>query len=510
LSFIVQNEATSTKLRIASFLNSGNIVVEANPASLGYALLEKGAELDSHLTTILANAMNPLAWPIVGFTYFSLHITNHTNRTCQQTTEVGKFLSWFYTAPVMASIVADMGLVHLPYVMTSVVLSHLRKHLTCNDGTLAISGKATVVCGRGVATLSSTINLLSTAFKHMSPQSGLYDDVKFAYDRSLVSNEVASLSTSSQPCSNSSLPASVPVAYDMYPTGPAVDRPRAPQPGRLQLPVFAVGVVPVYHCSSCVGSQSLSFDLPLLTAIFSGQVTFWDNSALVALNPNVTLPHQPIRVIVHARGGPTTNTFIKAVFSPSGMSNFTLGAQIELNDAAVQRAVLFNDFSISYVSVSPYPYRGISVAHLRTSPAASPLSFSPDALMSCFDPIATAGISYFDAPALLLQKVVSSFASSSNQSCWPMRYLVNVEIPESYMGAGCLVGRPTTLYWGWMYTDTTLPSLRSHGLSTLPSIARAAATRRVSLITCDGNPIRPTCECPVLVCVLLELTRSII
>ena len=41
-------------------------------------MLEKGGLLDSHLVADLADAHNPAAWPIAGYSYFILREGNHT------------------------------------------------------------------------------------------------------------------------------------------------------------------------------------------------------------------------------------------------------------------------------------------------------------------------------------------------------------------------------------------------------------------------------------------------
>src|SRR5258708_37131629 len=72
----------------------------------------------------------------------------------------------------------------------------------------------------------------------------------------------------------------------------------------LHLPTVLGGVVPVYEVAGL--SAPLRFSGPLLADIFLGKVTKWNDAAITAENPGVTLPSSEITVVHRSDGsGPS-------------------------------------------------------------------------------------------------------------------------------------------------------------------------------------------------------------
>jgi phosphate transport system substrate-binding protein len=76
----------------------------------------------------------------------------------------------------------------------------------------------------------------------------------------------------------------------------------------VQFPMVMGGIVPVVNLDG-VSQGSLVFDGPTLAKVFLGQVKSWDDPAIKALNPGVTLPRQAIAVVHRADGSGTTFNF---------------------------------------------------------------------------------------------------------------------------------------------------------------------------------------------------------
>ena len=68
--------------------------------------------------------------------------------------------------------------------------------------------------------------------------------------------------------------------------------------GIRQVPLVVGGAAVTYHLPSL--PRQLRLDGASLGDIFLGRITRWDDPQLVALNPDVTLPHESIRVITRA------------------------------------------------------------------------------------------------------------------------------------------------------------------------------------------------------------------
>jgi phosphate transport system substrate-binding protein len=75
-----------------------------------------------------------------------------------------------------------------------------------------------------------------------------------------------------------------------------------------QFPSVIGGVVPVLNVAGLAPGK-LRFTGPLLADIFLGKVTNWNDPAIAAANPGVTMPNLPIRVIHRADGSGTTFNF---------------------------------------------------------------------------------------------------------------------------------------------------------------------------------------------------------
>ena len=97
----------------------------------------------------------------------------------------------------------------------------------------------------------------------------------------------------------------------------------------LHIPVTIGAVAISYNLSGVSGHLNLTG--PIIANIFLGNVKFWDDASITALNTGVSLPHQSITVVHRSDGSGTTGIFshyLSAV-SPAWMSK--VGAGTTLN-----------------------------------------------------------------------------------------------------------------------------------------------------------------------------------
>ncbi|MGA7922493.1 MAG: phosphate ABC transporter substrate-binding protein PstS, partial [Thermoplasmata archaeon] len=87
------------------------------------------------------------------------------------------------------------------------------------------------------------------------------------------------------------------------PLNPA-QRAAIPSPGVVTIPESSGGVVPIYNLPSV--SANLKFTGSILAGIYLGTITNWNNSALQAVNPGITLPNACI-IVVHRSDGSGTS-----------------------------------------------------------------------------------------------------------------------------------------------------------------------------------------------------------
>jgi phosphate transport system substrate-binding protein len=124
-----------------------------------------------------------------------------------------------------------------------------------------------------------------------------------------------------------------------------------------QVPVDLGGEGIAYNLSLPKGAR-LHLTGPVLAAIFLGQITRWNDPALSALNPGITLPPAPITVVHRSDGSGTTYIFSNYLSSidPAWASkvgtgktlNWPVGEGAEGN-GSVASTVYRTPFSIGYV-----------------------------------------------------------------------------------------------------------------------------------------------------------------
>jgi len=76
-----------------------------------------------------------------------------------------------------------------------------------------------------------------------------------------------------------------------------------------QFPSVIGGVVPVVNLTGMVSGQ-LRLTGEVITNIYLGKITRWNDAAIVALNPGTTLPDSTIRVVYRSDGSGTTFNFV--------------------------------------------------------------------------------------------------------------------------------------------------------------------------------------------------------
>ncbi len=124
-----------------------------------------------------------------------------------------------------------------------------------------------------------------------------------------------------------------------------------------QVPVDLGGEGIAYHLSLPAGAR-LHLTGPVLAGIYLGQITRWNDPAITALNPGITLPPASITVVHRSDGSGTTYIFSNylSTVSPAWASkvgtaqklNWPVGEGAEGN-AGVASTVFSTPFSIGYI-----------------------------------------------------------------------------------------------------------------------------------------------------------------
>ena len=109
----------------------------------------------------------------------------------------------------------------------------------------------------------------------------------------------------------------------------ASDKPLKPEDldknGLYQFPTVMGGVVPMINLPGIAAGQ-LKLTGPVLADIFLGKIKTWNDPALTALNPGVTLPPVPITVVHRSDGSGTSFLFTTYLASQSPQWQTQVGA----------------------------------------------------------------------------------------------------------------------------------------------------------------------------------------
>ncbi len=139
----------------------------------------------------------------------------------------------------------------------------------------------------------------------------------------------------------------------------------------LYFPTVAAPITVVYNLS---GVSKLQFSPDTLAQIFEAKITKWNDTAIKADNPGVTLPSTDITVVHRSDGSGTTSNFTKYLMA-AAPSTWTLGAgdtvpwpastQSGNGNPGVAQAVKTTDGAIGYVDFSDAKAAGLKLAAIK-------------------------------------------------------------------------------------------------------------------------------------------------
>lgn len=145
----------------------------------------------------------------------------------------------------------------------------------------------------------------------------------------------------------------------------------------LTLPEILGGVAVIYNIPSFNGILNLTSNV--LAGIFSGDIQYWDDSAIQNLNPSFKLAHERIVVVHRSDGSGTTFYFTLWLSKNNRIWNSTIGTGFTVSwpvdklgnglggkgSAGVTASVSQNQWSIGYVEVQYAIASNLSVASIE-------------------------------------------------------------------------------------------------------------------------------------------------
>lgn len=140
----------------------------------------------------------------------------------------------------------------------------------------------------------------------------------------------------------------------------------------LYFPVVIGPITLSYNLSGL--SKPLQLSAPVIASIFQGKITSWNNSAIAADNPGVTLPSTPITIVVRSDSSGTTQNFSLFLMDATP-STWTLGSSSTIKwpstaragngNGGVASAIKSTPGSIGYVDYSDAKASGLTFASIK-------------------------------------------------------------------------------------------------------------------------------------------------
>ena len=261
----------------------------------------------------------------------------------------------------------------------------------------------------------------------------------------------------------------------------------------LWCPYLIAPLVPIYRLDSITGSVPLALSTATLCAIYTGAITYWNDSRIAANNPTLisALPPLPITVVTESSPTSLTLAFTQALSTQCGGS---FAATIGVTGAPVWPIVNYAGFVSSSSPASTIlimngaiGFTSLSVASANNVNIASMLNAYNRSVM------ATALSATFAATELLAQSTSLSSSSSSGgssstllpntltgpagQQAWPMTMvsalIIHTNSTRSGSGSGsCETRAALVSFLSFLYTSSAASAiLANRNYAPYPGVA---------------------------------------
>ena len=256
----------------------------------------------------------------------------------------------------------------------------------------------------------------------------------------------------------------------------------------LQFPV-AFGAITVSYNLSGVKS-GLKLDGPTIAKIFAGQIKTWDDAAIKALNPGMSLPSTSITVVHRSDSSGTTDGFTKflTATSPSWASSVGHGKDVKWptgtgakGNSGVAAAVKQTAGAIGYVEQAYALENGFTYAAVKDSSGTYVLPTIPNTSSAAngIKVPADLGISTINSRAAGSYPIVSqTFLEAYQDPC------------KAGVSASTAKGLKTFLAYAFGPGQQTLGAGGNQlPYAPLTSALQAKDTAQLATMTCNGSPI---------------------
>jgi phosphate transport system substrate-binding protein len=263
----------------------------------------------------------------------------------------------------------------------------------------------------------------------------------------------------------------------------------AAAPGIQMFPAVAGAVVPVYNIAALVDPNTkvatpLTLDAATLSGIFLGSVTKWNDPAIVALNPGVTLPDLDVIVVHRSDGSGTTFIYTDYLSNVSAdwKNNVGNSSSVEWpvglggkGNEGVAGTVLQNDGAIGYVELA-YAVANKMAMFTLVNAAGTTIAASLDSTRSAMSDFGG------DMPDTLARSIVNAPGAQS----WPIAGYTYLLL---YMDqTDCTKAQKLVEFIHWAQDKGTQFATELNYVA-LPDNVKQQMLAKLDEVTCNGAPL---------------------
>jgi len=256
-------------------------------------------------------------------------------------------------------------------------------------------------------------------------------------------------------------------------------------PGIQAFPTVAGADVVAYNLKALAGKDPLILDGATVANIFLGTIKKWNDPAIAALNPGVTLPDQDIIVVHRSDGSGTTYIFTDFLSKVSDQWKTQVGNATSVNwpvglggkgNEGVTGTLTQNDGSIGYVELAYAIANKVSYAKMHNS-AGSTIEAS----------IASTQAAMADFSGQMPDSLTVSIVNAPGKDSWPIAGYTYLLL---YMQqTDCAKGKAIVDFLKWAWGDAGTKDATNLNYVALPDAVKAKDLAKLAQITCNGAPL---------------------
>jgi phosphate transport system substrate-binding protein len=255
-------------------------------------------------------------------------------------------------------------------------------------------------------------------------------------------------------------------------------------------PTLAGAVVPIYNVEGV--TQTLVLDGAVLAGIYNATITKWNDPAIAALNPGVSLPDAGITAVHRSDGSGTTEIFTNALsaFSADWKANVGASTSVEWpvdkagtgiggkGNQGVAAAVQNTPDSIGYVELSFAIANNITFADMINK-AGNKVTANADTLASAMN----------DFAGNFTDQLTNTIVDGPGANSWPIAGYTYLILHTSSM-TDCTKAKNLLDFFKWALTDPTAAKHAADlGYSVLPDAVRTQVLAKMGEVTCNGTTV---------------------